>query len=365
MAIIGSPWTSSGNYFTSSANGVTTGMGDTVAPAPTPSYTPGMVTDYLNGTNGQGLSYWKGMSGVGNAFMQYLGRMPDQQAREYYDGMITGGANIDSILANIQNSPEAQAYAASGATNPYAKTLQIMSDRAAGIDVGTEAYRTQYGIGLPTPRAASTFDPNSPAAMQADAILAGGQTGRRAGTGGRPGTDGGPSAGMGGGYGLGSNPYQGAQAEALAAQQQQFLDRNFAGIRSNSVGVGGLGGARQGVAQGEAIGSAATGLAGATANLFGSNWNADQNRELQRYGYDQNFYTNNRQLDQSGAQLGANMMGLANNGDWSGLNSANNIYGNYTGFGNTTNSSQSGGGWQGALGGAIGGATLGRNMGWW
>lgn len=185
--------------------------------------------------------------------------------------------------------------------------------------------------------------------------------------GGRGGQGGAPSAGggMGGGYGLGSNPYQGAQADALAAQQQTFLDRNLAGIRSNSVGVGGLGGSRQGVAQGEAIGSAATGLAGATANLYGQNWNADQNRELQRYGYDQGFYTNNRQLDQSGAALGANLYGLANNGDWSGLNSANNIYGNYTGFGNTTNSSQSGGGWQGALGGGLGTAQLGKNLGWW
>ena len=46
------------------------------------------------------------------------------------------------------------------------------------------------------------------------------------------------------------------------------------------------------------------------------------------------------------------------------MNSANNIYGNYTGFGNTTNSSQSGGGWQGGLGGALTGAVLGKQMGW-
>lgn len=191
----------------------------------------------------------------------------------------------------------------------------------------------------------------------------GGAGGNNGGGGGAP--PGAGAGGMGGGYGLGSNPYQGAQADALAAQQQQFLDKNLAGIRSNSVGVGGLGGSRQGVAQGEAIGSAATGLAGATANLYGANYNADQNRELQRYGYDQGFYTNNRQLDQSGAALGANLYGLANNGDWSGLNNANGIYGTYKGYGTDTNASQSGGGALGGLGGALGVAQLGKNFGWW
>ena len=71
------------------------------------------------------------------------------------------------------------------------------------------------------------------------------------------------------------------------------------------------------------------------------------------------------QLDQSGVALGADLYGLANNGDWSGLNNANGVYSAYTGFGPSSTSSQSGGGWQGALGGALGGATLGRNMGWW
>jgi hypothetical protein len=86
---------------------------------------------------------------------------------------------------------------------------------------------------------------------------------------------------------------------------------------------------------------------------------------LQRYQGDQGFYTANRGLDQSGAALGANLFGLANSGDWSGLNNANGIYSQYSGFGNTNTSAQQGGGWQSGLGGAIGGATLGRTMGWW
>jgi hypothetical protein len=172
--VVGSPWTPGGNYFTSSANGVTTGMGSTVAPAPAPNYTTGQVDTWINGTNGQGRSEFTGMNQVNQAFMTSLGRLPSPQDQLYYSNLIASGGDINGIVSNIGSSPEAQAFAASGATNPYAKSAQIMTDQSAGIDTGTEAYRTTNNIGVPTNNRTSTFDANSDAARQADSILAGG-----------------------------------------------------------------------------------------------------------------------------------------------------------------------------------------------
>jgi hypothetical protein len=319
MAYPSNYYTPGGNLFTSTQNGVTTGMGGSVAAAPT--YTPpaGGYANFaaqLEALRNGGPSSQVFANGV-------AGGMPTPTGGSF-------GSNMDSYYGHLGIDQNA---------NPFQGQL----DKAFGA--GNSPFQT--------------YAEENPAAVSG--------VGRRERTGGRTNADGGPSAGggLGGEYGMGANPYQGAQADALRqAAMDQFGQFNNQ-ITSGAVGVGGLGGARQGVAQAGAFDAVNKNLMGATANLYGSNWNADANRELQRYGYDQNFYTNNRQLDQSGVALGANMMGLANNGDWSGLNSANGIFGNYTGFGNTTNSSQSGGGWQGGLGGAIGGATLGRNMGWW
>lgn len=177
--------------------------------------------------------------------------------------------------------------------------------------------------------------------------------------------DGGGQAGQGGGYGLGSNPYQGAQADAIGMRSQEFLDNALNGIRSNSVGVGGLGGSRQGVAQGIATSKAADYLQGNLANLYGGNWNQEQNRDLSRYGMDQNFFLGNRGADQGDFRNGLAAVGLAESGDWSGLNQANGIYSPWSGFGNSTNSSQSGGGAMGAVGGGLAGFGFAGQNGWW
>jgi hypothetical protein len=168
-----------------------------------------------------------------------------------------------------------------------------------------------------------------------------------------------------GGYGTSSNPYEGRQADAIRAQQQQFLDQAMNNIRSGAVAVGGLGGSRQGVAQGVAAGQAATGLDAALANLYGSNWNQDQNRALTQYGMDQNFYNAQRGLDQSGAQLGANLYNLGQQGQWMPYQQYTNTLSPWSGFGTTTASGSQGGGVQGAVGGALSGAALGHMAGWW
>jgi hypothetical protein len=114
-----------------------------------------------------------------------------------------------------------------------------------------------------------------------------------------------------------------------------------------------------------AAGQAATGLDSALANLYGSNYNADQSRALQQYLGDQSFYSQQRQLDQSGAALGANLYGLGQQGQWSPYSQFNNVLSPYTGFGTTTGTGSQGGGLQGILGGALSGTALGQMAGWW
>ena len=92
-------------------------------------------------------------------------------------------------------------------------------------------------------------------------------------------------------------------------------------------------------------------------------WNADQNRDLTRYGMDQNFYNAQRGLDYQGIQLGANLTQQGLQAPWIPIQNAGNTYGNFTGYG--TSSGDNGTNWQQILGGVLGGAQFGRNMNWW
>lgn len=199
----------------------------------------------------------------------------------------------------------------------------------------------------------------------------------------------------GGNFG-GTNPYLMQIAEGMQTQANNNLQRNILpGIRGTSVATGGVGGSRQGIAEGIAVGDTQAGLSNALGGLFGNDWQGSQNRALQQYGMDQNFslgnrgldnqrygiegqqnlgnqgqwmnfYNQNRQLDQTGALTGAQIYNLAGQSDWMGLNNASNIFNTTAGNNVTqTDSGNKGGGWQGALGGALGTAQLGKNFGWW
>ena len=160
------------------------------------------------------------------------------------------------------------------------------------------------------------------------------------------------------------NPYLDQMASGLRDQFTQFRDDGLAANRGNAVAMGNVGGSRQGIAEARTMTDAGKGYDSAIANLYGQDYNNQMNRNLQQYGVDTNayltnqgqqlgFYGDQRRLDQSGAALGASLYGLANNGDWSGLNSASNIYNQYSGLGgSSTTGGESGGGGLGFLGGA-------------
>jgi hypothetical protein len=144
-----------------------------------------------------------------------------------------------------------------------------------------------------------------------------------------------------------TNPYLASIADDMQRRTMEMLGQNNTAIQGNAVGMGGLGGSRQGVAQGIAAGQATDNLQGNLAALYGSAYNQDQNRLRQDW------------------TIGSGLMNQGLQTPWQPIQNTSNTYAPFTGYGTTTNSQESGGGWQGALGGALTGASLGRQMGWW
>jgi hypothetical protein len=180
------------------------------------------------------------------------------------------------------------------------------------------------------------------------------------------------------------NPYQNSMDAAITKPFNDTLMNDWLpSIQSQSVATGGLGGSRQGIAQGLAIGQAGTGLANALAQSHYGQFNQDQNRNLQAYGMNQNynlglgglnlgyqntrnsFYNAQRGLDQSGAALGANLYNLGQQGQWSPYQNFTGTLSPWSGFGSTTGTTSQGGGTQGLLGGGLSAAAMGHLMGWW
>lgn len=173
-----------------------------------------------------------------------------------------------------------------------------------------------------------------------------------------------PGGGVGGGGG--TNPYLKDIGDNIRTQSMQDLGQGLNMIRSGAIGTGGLGGSRQGVAEGLAIGRANQGVSSALANLYGGDWTNQQNRDLQRYGMDQGFYTSQRGQDLAQIGLGSQLETQALQNQWYPITQAANIYGSLSGLNSsTTNTASQGGGAMGALGGLLGTAQIGSNLKWW
>lgn len=174
------------------------------------------------------------------------------------------------------------------------------------------------------------------------------------------------------------NPYLSGIADDIGRRSNLGLGQAFQGIRSNAVGVGGLGGSRQGVAEGIATGMANDSLQGNLSNLFATDWTNQQNRDItnrgldvQMRGQDIGWQNANRQMDLSGRQLDnqgrlidSQLETAGINNAWAPIINAGNVYSQFGG-GSQTNSTNTGGGWGGALGGLLGGATIGAQNKWW
>lgn len=199
----------------------------------------------------------------------------------------------------------------------------------------------------------------------------------------------------------GQAPWVNQTAQALTAQSNQNLMQNvMPQIRSGAQSAGQYGGSRQAIAEGVAAGNAQTGLNSALASLYGNAYGQDQNASLQNKSLDnsynlglgnlsltnqgqmQNFYTQQRGQDLQGVTAGANLYNSGNQGNLgigqgqytlgqtsmnapaNAISQYNSLISPYTGFGqSSTNTNSGGGGVQGFAGGAMAGAQIANNLG--
>jgi hypothetical protein len=163
-----------------------------------------------------------------------------------------------------------------------------------------------------------------------------------------------------------ANPYLGDMAGSITNRVTDNMQRRvLPSIGYGMQAAGGYGNSRQGVLEANALKDMNQGLGDSLAGLYGQSYQFDQGNATAQRGQDMNFYTQQRGQDQTGLALGASLFGQGVNGPWNPIQNANAAYTPYTGLGTTTQNTQSGGGWQGALGGALAGASLGKQMGWW
>lgn len=173
------------------------------------------------------------------------------------------------------------------------------------------------------------------------------------------------------------NPYLSQMGDVLTSRVTDNLNRQIMpGIRSNAIAAGGFGGSRQGVVEANALKDANQTISDALTGAYFQDFTNQMNRNLQQYGQNQNFYTNQRGQDLSQAALGASLYQQGNTGflgqgqgiyglgttqqqaPWQTINNANAGLGQWSGYGTTT-SANTGGGAQGVAGGALAGAQLG------
>lgn len=209
-----------------------------------------------------------------------------------------------------------------------------------------------------------------------------------------------------------SNPYLQDQANNISKNlTSNFQTSVLPSINSGAMLAGGFGGSRQGIAQGLGMKSLNDSIGQAQTNLYSNAYNTDQQidaqkamqaqqlavqqqiasmqNETSRYGLtnsynlglgglglqdkslDQNFYTQNRNLDLSQMGLGAQLAGQGNQGlvnqgtqltqvgqtqqqaPWQQLGQLSSIFGPYTGL-NSSQSQQTPG--ASTVGSALGGA---------
>lgn len=120
---------------------------------------------------------------------------------------------------------------------------------------------------------------------------------------------------------FGRNPWIAQQAQALQAQSNQNLQQNvLPGIGRGAQAAGMYGSSRQGIAEGQAMGNAQTGLNSAIANLYSQSYGQDQQYDLASRGLDNSFKLGMGNLDLNRTQannsydlgLRSNDLGFAN-----------------------------------------------------
>lgn len=187
---------------------------------------------------------------------------------------------------------------------------------------------------------------------------------------------------LGGGQQSSRNPYLDMMGGAVVQQAAQGLNNQvLPGIRSNAMMAGGIGGSRQGIAEGNAIGQTMQGVSNSLAGLYGNAYNQDRGFDMQQRGQDQSFYTAQRGQDLQSMGMGANLFqqgqqGLQGQGQGvfgagqmqtqaqqQPFTNFSNVLSPYSGMGGTQIQQQPGSSqWGSGLGGLLAGMQLGSNI---
>lgn len=295
------------------------------------------------------MAYDPGVNALVEQFYASIGKTPDlidQEGRDYWSAAFSNGTKtVDDALASanyVYSQPS------SYTTSPYAE------QNIAGLQNLIEGPQPLVGQPLTGQRPAGTNQSQFPSLTSQfpayNPVYGGVQ----------------PPMLPGGGTGGGQNPYLSQMSDDITRRTGIARDQALQGIRGNAIGVGGLGGSRQGVAEAGVINQSLDNLSGQLANLNFQDYTGQQNRNLQQYGMDQGFYTSQRGQDLAQIGLGSQLETQALQNQWYPINQAANIYGTLGGLNSsTTNTSSQGGGAQGAIGGLLGTTQLGKNLGWW
>ena len=299
---------------------------------------------------------------------QYRGmQYSDQQIKDNIGRQIGGGGSWDSVLSNGASmglsADRLNSLRGSGGGYTPDQIRAAVQKQIGGGGSMDSVYANGQTMGLSREQIDSAMGQQS---------AFGGQGG---GWGGATGAYGGYGGGMAGGGGWsggysptqgGGNPYLEGMAGGMIGQaNRNFQTQTLPALRSGAMQAGGYGGSRQGVMEANATNDFNNSLNTNLANLYGTDWTNQQNRNLTDQSQQNQFYTSQRALDQNGVQLGANLYGAGQNGQWQPISNATQAYSPFSGYGTTTNGTRAGGGWQGVAGGALAGASLASQNKWW
>lgn len=213
------------------------------------------------------------------------------QLNDWYNQIdtVTGGRNRDAAFA------DATAGAALGmnAQDIYnARSLVGLGDRNPGAPAAPSAQSNPYtapstqnlGMGQPAQAAPPMQTWQEPAGQPA------------------------PAAQSSSSAQFGRNPYLQQQGQALQAQSNQNLQQNILpGIGRGAQAAGMYGSSRQGIAEGQAMGNAQTGLDSAIANLYSNSYGQDLQYDLSSRSLNNSYDLGLRSNDLGYANLDANI----------------------------------------------------------
>ena len=342
-------------------------------------YTSGGAGAYMAGLPGD---FNQGTGGIGGSVASFGNPAP---AAATFGGAPAGGASFGGAAPTMQTQGSTP-WGSSSGTAPASGDMMYAGGSpnwTAGYGVGTAAAPDMGGFlrGLDW----SPQNAGNATRQMTDAMAKYGWTSDQVGqnlgftaqqmndhiakygapTAGAPGGQFASGAGGPGMSGYGSmpqNPYLPGIAGDITRRTTDMMNAGIKNARGAGIMAGGFGGSAQGIMEGKAISGATDNLAGQLGNLYGSAWNQDQSRDLQRYTADQSFFGQQRGQDLQQAQLGASLLNGGLGMEWLPVQNASGVTSGYTGLGSTTTPG-SGGGWQGLLGGALGASQFAKNMG--